>query len=99
MNVQGFTPVIGGTVTAAATTSSANFVMTVGANLQGTIIQNAGTAVAFIRFGTSAQTATLNDFPLLPNLSYIMCTGPANNFAVITGAGTSTVYITACEGV
>lgn len=98
MNVQGFTPVINGTVTAAATAASANFVMTVGTNLQEAIFQNVGPNVAFLRYGTTAQTATANDFPLLPNIAYTLCIGPANNFAVISPAGTATVYITAGEG-
>lgn len=98
MNQQGFSPVIGGTVTAAATAASANFVMTVGANLQEAIVQNIGPNMAFLRYGTTAQTATANDFPLLPNVVYLLCTGPANNFGVISPAGTATIYITAGEG-
>src|ERR1700749_4261560 len=98
MNVQGFTPVINGTVTAAATSASANYVMTVGTNLQEVMVQNAGPNVAFFRYGLTAQTATANDFPLLPNAVYLLTVGPSNNFAVISPAGTATVYITAGEG-
>jgi len=98
MNVQGFSPVIGGTVTCAVTAASANFVMTVGVNAQEAIVQNIGPNPAFLRYGASAQTATAADFPLLPNVVYLLCTGPANNFALISPAGTATVYITAGEG-
>jgi len=98
MNVQGFTPVIGGTVVAAATAASANFVMTIGSNLQEVIVQNAGPNVAFLRYGTTPQTAVATDFPLLVNAVYLLTVGPSNNFAVISPAGTATVYITAGEG-
>jgi len=98
MNVQSFTPAIGGTLTYTTSGASQNQVLTVGANMQEILIQNIGTATIFFRWGTSAQTAvTGTDCPVAPGAILIATIGLANNVAVI-GATGSVVYVTPCEG-
>lgn len=97
MNAQGFTPAFNGTLTFTATATSANLVFGAGASMQEVLIQNAGTGVAFFRWGNTTQTALVTDCPILPGAVMIATIGLATNFAVISPAGT-TVYVTPCEG-
>lgn len=96
MNVQPFSPT-GPTVTLSATTTTSNG--NINAGSAALRVVNAGTAAAFIRWGTGAQTAVITDLPILPSSMEIFCIPPsATNVGVITGTGTATVYVTPGEG-
>lgn len=63
-------------------------------------VYNAGTQIAFGRWGTGAQTATTSDMPLIPGVVELFSKAPADDtFAAITSSSTATVYITCGEGV
>lgn len=63
-------------------------------------VYNAGTQIAFCRWGTGAQTATTGDMPLIPGVVEMFSKAWADDtFAAITSSSTATVYITCGEGV
>lgn len=109
-NVNPFTPV-GATVTVSATTSSSDEALpatAVGSSTTnaGTIggadvlrFYNAGTAIAFVRWGVGAQTAVTTDMPVAPGTIEVFSKAyEADTVAAITAAGTATVYVTAGRG-
>lgn len=63
-------------------------------------VYNAGTQLAFGRWGTGAQTATTSDMPLVPGVVELFSKSWADDtFAAITSSSTATIYITCGEGV
>lgn len=88
-----FTPINNSTLTVSATTTSANSVITASQVLD---IYNASTStgLAFIAFGTTAQTATATtSLPVAPGERIRIFANGATNVAVIA-ATTATVYVT-----
>ena len=91
-----FTPY--GNYTVAASTTSANQVITqpasgeVANDLQ---ISNSTAGVAFITYGTSAQTATSAGFAVMPGAIEVISMGnlPITNIGVILSAGSGSVYL------
>ncbi|GAA0696320.1 hypothetical protein ISN75_06810 [Dyella marensis] len=98
MITQPFSPCFGAGVTIAATTTSANQAFTAGGPLQNVAVTNAGTAVAFVRLGVGAQTATTADMAIAPNATVILTKGLADNIAAICASGTATIYAIPGEG-
>ena len=94
MNVQAFTP--GQTVSVAPSGASASATFTTGINSQSCLVQNTGSAIAFIKFSVGAATATTSDFPLPAGAIVVLDKGNADTFSAYS-AGT-TVYATAGEG-
>ena len=88
----------GATATINATTTSAS--ASVNANVTTLEVQNAGSAAAFIRVGTGAQTAVATDYPILAGQSKLITKAiGADTVAAITGTGTTTIYVTSGEGI
>lgn len=82
----------GSTQTLAVTTTSANVIL--GAAASGAIqIANAGSSVAFVALGSSAQTATATGYPVLPGATVVISGGGATNIAAIAATGTTTLYV------
>lgn len=98
MITQPFSPCFGAGVTISATTASAGQAFTAGIVQQNVAITNAGTSIAFVRLGVGAQTATINDLAIAPNVTLILTKGPADNIAAICASGTATVYAIPGEG-
>lgn len=93
----GFTP--GGTVTVAATTTSATTRVALAKSVtdQTLWVQNvAGGAVAFVNFGdSSVSAAAATSTPILPGSGQLITVGPdATHVAGVTGATSATVYVT-----
>lgn len=106
-NVNPFVPSIGTTKTLSASSSSSSVTfdakdVSSSTNASGhSVIRvyNAGTAVAFCRWGTGAQTATTADMPLIPGVVEVFCKSFADDtFAAITSSSTATIYVTCGEG-
>ena|SRR5215472_12702308 len=98
MDVTGFTPC--GTVSIAGASTSASATLS-GAQIQASqiLVTNAGTFIAFIRWGVGAQTALATDLPILPGMAQSFSKGAADTIAAITASGTTTtLYITPGEG-
>lgn len=91
-----FTPMhIGATLTLSPTTSNVQGTLAAaGANASEIRVVNAGPNTAFLRWGDGAQTATVNDVPILPGGTEIFSVGVVTNFAAICGTGSAVVYIT-----
>lgn len=97
MNVFPITPVYDATVTLSATTTSSNSNVTGSGNLLK--ITNAGSDLVFIKIGTSTQTATSDDFPLISGESvYISKPSGTVNVAAIAASTTATVYVSPLYG-
>lgn len=101
MNVQPFTPNFSKTKTISATSSSSSITLDstdlVGNNVMR--IANAGTATAFVRWGTGAQTALTSDMPVLSGTIEVFTKDPTTTVvAAITASSTATVYVTCGEG-
>lgn len=95
-----FTPT-GATVALSATGTSSQsaisgFPSTSGSGVMRVV--NAGTAIAFIKWGSSAPTATTADMPILPGAIEVFSVGTTTNVAAITASGTATVYFTPGNG-
>ena len=84
------------TVTLNATTSSSS--AAVPAYSEQIRVHNAGTAVAFMRWGVGATNAVLTDMPIAAGGTEIFTKDAADTVAVITLAGTATVYVTPGAG-
>lgn len=103
---QGTTKTLSVTSTSASVTLDSKDVSSASSNA-GTIgghsvmrVYNAGTQVAFARWGTGAQTATTADMPLIPGVVELFSKAWADDtFAAITSTSTATVYVTCGEGV
>lgn len=99
-----FRPSVGTTKTLAATAVSAS--VTFDAKDAGTVagksvirVYNAGTGLAFGRWGTGAQTALATDMPLVPGVVEVFCKANTDDtFAAICPGGTSTIYVSCGEG-
>ena len=91
-----FTP--GASATRAVTTSSANVAIP-GSGMQ-VLIYSAGSAVSFIKFGTSdAVTAAVTDIAIPSGFNRIFTIPPGTtHVAAITGASTATLYFTRGDG-
>lgn len=111
MNVNPFKPTVGTTKTLSASSSSSSVTfdakdVSSSTTNSGTIgghsvmrVYNAGTAIAFARWGTGAQTATTSDMPLIPGVVEVFSKAYADDtFAAITSSSTATVYVTCGEG-
>lgn len=112
MDYNPFKPTLGTTKTLSASSSSSSVtfsavdVSSATANAgavggHGVIrVYNAGTQLAFARWGTGAQTATTADMPLVPGVVEVFGKAWADDtFAAITSSSTATIYITCGEGV
>ena len=90
-----FTP--GSTVNIAATTSTGNVTLGIGAVVR---VYNAGTVPVFIKFGIAGVTAATTDMPIPPGIVEVF-TEPsgATTVAAITASGTATVYFTSGQGI
>lgn len=99
MDIQPFSPTLGGNVTVAAGTTSA----------QGTLlfpdrnvcrVVNASTAIAYIRFtDTATEAATVADTPMLGNTVELFSHVPGSRFmSVLLSTGTGNVYVVTGEG-
>lgn len=112
MNYNPFRPSVGTTKTLSASSSSSSVTfdakdVSSATSNAGSIgghcvmrVYNAGTALAFARWGTGAQTATTSDMPLIPGVVEVFDKAFADDtFAAITSSSTATIYITCGEGV
>ena len=95
-NTEPFTP--GVTVTMSVTTSSGTATVTTSANVLE--IQNAGSAIAFVRTGPSASvgSAVVTDYPVLPGMSKLISKSTIADTIAAIGAGATTLYVTSGEG-
>lgn len=63
------------------------------------LLQNAGPNTVFVRWGRTAQTAVVTDFPLMAGAYFPIDPRDAFRFAGITASGqTATLYITRGKG-
>lgn len=94
-----FTPT-GSTVSVAATATTGNVSLgtTAGATVR---VYNAGTAAAFINFGTSTvEAAAATSVPVPVGAIEVFAIGPGvTHMAAITASGTATVYATPGQGI
>lgn len=107
-NQQNFAPVQTKTISVTATTGLVTFDFTspsvvkqLDSNqlITSILVQNAGSKIAFINFGSSSVAATTADTPILPGAIYVMDKGVAMSVAAICGgADTTTLYVTAGIG-
>lgn len=98
MNVQPFSP--GSTSTLAVTTVTGRVALTGGGSV--VEIQNTGTAVMFVKIGSSTVVAAVTDYPVQPGHSKMVSRGPSSldtHIAAITGTGTATLYATVGDGI
>ena len=87
----------GATVSIACTTTSGS--ATVAAGNSTMRLTNIGANACFVRWGTGAQTALATDFPVAPNTSVLVAKPfEVVTVAALTGASTTTLYITVGEG-
>lgn len=99
MNVQPFSPSLGGTITIAASTTSAQGALV--ANQQSVVrVANATTAIAFVRFtNVLNEVATAADTPVMPNTVETFSHVQGQQFiSVVLSTGTGNVYATTGEG-
>ncbi len=84
------------TTTLSASTTSANGALAGDTTVASSIrVYNGSTAVAFIKYGSGAQTATSADLPVAPGATEIFNIGPSvDNVAAILSTGTGNVYVT-----
>ena len=93
-----FTPIIGGTQSVSVSAVSARVAISTGGTQ--VRIANAGSAVAFVRWGTGNQTAVVTDMPIFPGtIELFNKTWENNSFAAITTASTTVLYVTVGNGV
>jgi hypothetical protein len=86
-----------GTATLAAGTASASVPL---AGAGGTVlVTNATDAVAFVRLGTSAVTATLSDTPVLPNSRIVLAANSSiQHAAAVLAAGSGQLFFSVGDG-
>lgn len=78
-------------ITVGTTSSSVN----VNPNAPFLRLLNTGTNLCFVRIGTGPQTATLTDYPLVPNNPEIVAKGVgADTIAAITTGASNPLYVT-----
>lgn len=86
-------------ISATATSGSANFTNTTSELGSQVRVYNAGPNVAFVRFGPASPTAVTTDIPIAPGSIELFHKGGAVGTAAICATGqTATVYFTAGEG-
>lgn len=99
---QAFIPALDANIPLSATTTTSSASLKNGNAPMQVRIYNAGTATAFLNFGTSAVTATTSGFPV-PSGAIEVITIPGNATttyaAAITASGTASVYITPGAGI
>lgn len=64
-------------------------------------LMNAGNNAAFVRWGTGPQTATLNDYPLMPTAglaNFVAKPIGADTLAGITTGASNVIYVTTGYG-
>lgn len=90
------TPIAGGTVNIAATTTSSRVLLgSTDDSVRTVVIYNAGSSDVFIRFGDSTVTAVATtDFPVPAGIPVAFDRGGATYVAAIYGSGSGTVYFT-----
>lgn len=96
MTLKTFAPKGDATVTLAVTTTSSSGTLDIYSS--SVRIHNAGTALAFIRFGTGTTTALTSDMPLASGATETFTKGSADKIAAIAASGTATLYVTNGEG-
>lgn len=93
-----FSPVESITVSASTATAAGSF-KTTGIDAANMRVSNPTSAVAFVRWGSGAQTAVATDTPVLAGQSVMLPKGVGiANVAVILSTGTGSIYFTACNG-
>jgi hypothetical protein len=87
----------GTTVSPSGTSNSS----TLGAGSLNVVLTNLhSTEVVYVRVGTGAQTATVADYPVLPNTQVSLSKGKYDDtVAYITGGGTGSLHIIAGRGI
>lgn len=91
-----FTPYETHAVSASTTSANQTFTQPAqGESARDLLVQNPTDAVVFVKWGTTAQTATASSFPVMPGAIMIIDTGttPATNVAVLLSSGTGTIYL------
>jgi uncharacterized PurR-regulated membrane protein YhhQ (DUF165 family) len=83
--------------TISASTTSAE-VTTLSATDNIVRIYNAASAAAFVRWGTTAQTAVTTDMAIAPGATEAFTKNNATRIAAILASGTGSVYITTGNG-
>ena len=93
-----FEPNYGSGVTVAPSGTSGS--TTLGSNLENIVLTNLSSSVTvFVRVGKGAQTATTNDYPVLPSAQVSLSKAQyANTVAYITGGSTGSLHIIAGKG-
>jgi hypothetical protein len=101
MDVQPFSPTLGGSITIAASTTSAQGTLsTVSAQFTTLRVVNATTGVAFIRFtSTQNEVATSADTAMLSGTVEVFSHAQGQLYvSVLLASGTGNVYVVAGEG-
>jgi hypothetical protein len=101
MTTHPFTP-LGVTVAISVTTTTASGEITTMNDASGKDLRiyNAGSATAFLDFGSSGIVATTADMPVPSGAVEVISVGPGvTHVAAITASGTATLYITAGRGI
>lgn len=92
-----FTP--SGTVSLAATTTTGSVALaTSPVNRKDVVVHNAGTTLAFIKFGGSSVTAAVTDFPVPAGAQIRVHAGDYTYVAGIMASSTATLYFTSGVG-
>lgn len=101
-NYMNFAPNFGATQTISATTTSSSVTFSSAVDIQNSemMVYNAGTGLAFCRWGIGAQTAVATDVPIPPATVQVFTKFRASvpaaqtqTVACITTTGTATVYV------
>lgn len=96
-----FNPAFGKQQAISATTSSSSVTLTEPGitGCAALCLYNAGSVIAFARWGVGAQTATTSDMPLPPGTLQVFNKYDADTVAAITSSGSATVYVMPGQGV
>lgn len=92
-------PGLGKSISATTSSASATFSDRASIEANDVMVYNAGPSDAFMRWGSSAQTATTNDIIIPVGTVQLFRKDGASVFAAICAAGSATVYIYAGGGV
>lgn len=66
---------------------------------QNALVQNAGSAIAFVRSGSSTVTATTSHLPVLPGAIMTLTRDPEDTHLAAISASETVLYITSADGV
>lgn len=96
MNEAAFAPGTTASLAVSAVTASVQLTGS-GVNVE---VQNTSTVNMFVKLGTSAVTAAITDYPILPGQSKLISRDASTQtyIAAITVSGTGTLYATPGEG-